>query len=170
MIEQRPVFDRIREAWEVMRERDYQTNPRDGYRALHIVVRVQGRAVEVQVRTELEDLWANASEALAKNIDPEIKYGGGPAGVRGLLDRAAATCGRMDSLEAQRRQIKMAGYPVSAEWGSGVVQLAAEMRAVLRATATIRRDVDSGEFIADMDATDWQTLFAARDVSGGTNR
>ena len=89
MIEQQQVLDRIREAWEVMRERDYQTAPRDGYRALHIVVRAQGRAVEVQVRTELEDLWSNASEALAKRLDPEIKYGGGPPEVRNLLDSAS---------------------------------------------------------------------------------
>ena len=77
MVEQRQVLYRIRGAWEVMRERDYQTTPRDGYRALHIVVSVQGRPVEVQVRTLWEDMWANASEALANNLDPEIKYGGG---------------------------------------------------------------------------------------------
>ena len=83
MVEQRQVLDRIRGAWEVMRERDYQTTPRDGYRAIHIVVRAQGRPVEVQVRTlRLEDLWANASEALANNLDPEIKYGGGPSAAR----------------------------------------------------------------------------------------
>ena len=102
VIEQRQVFDRIRGAWEVMRERDYQVTPRDGYRALHVVVRVQGRPVEVQVRTLLEDAWANASEALAKSVDPEIKYGGGPSAAREILDNASLICAGLDA--------RLAGY------------------------------------------------------------
>ena len=97
MIEQQQVLDRIRGAWEVMRERDYQVTPRDGYRALHVVVRVQGRPVEVQVRTLLEDAWANASEALARSVDPEIKYGGGPSAAREILDNASLICDGLDA-------------------------------------------------------------------------
>lgn len=97
MAEQHTVFDRIRATWEVMRERDYQATPRDGYRARHIVVRVRERPVEVQVRTLLEDAWANASEALAKSVDPDIKYGGGPSAARDVLDSASLICDGLDA-------------------------------------------------------------------------
>ncbi len=102
MREQHQLLDRIRERWAVMRERDHQASPRDGYRARHIVVRAQDRPVEVQVRTELEDLWANASEKLATALDPAIKYGGGPPEVRGMLDASSRYCGGMDTLRAAR--------------------------------------------------------------------
>ncbi len=97
LVEQHQVFDRIRATWEVMRERDYQATPRDGYRALHIVVRVHGRPVEVQVRTMLEDAWANASESLANSVDPDIKYGGGPPAAREILDNASLICDGLDA-------------------------------------------------------------------------
>ena len=41
MVEQHQTRNRIRESWDIVRERDYQTTPRDGYRALHIVVRAK---------------------------------------------------------------------------------------------------------------------------------
>ena len=100
--EQQQVLDSIRRTWDVVRERDYQATPRDGYRARHIVVRAQGRPVEVQVRTLWEDMWANASEALAKSIDPEIKYGGGPPDVRRALDDASVLCEGLDAAAVRR--------------------------------------------------------------------
>ena len=97
--EQREVLNRIRAELEVVRERDYQSRPRDsGYRALHAVVRAQGRPVEVQVRTMLEDRWANASEALAASIDPDIKNGGGPPEVRKVLLGVSHIYAEMDDL------------------------------------------------------------------------
>ena len=97
--EQREVLERIRAELEVVHERDYQSRPRDsGYRALHVVVRAQGRPVEVQVRTMLEDRWANASEALAESIDPDIKNGGGPLEVREMLVEISHIYAEMDSL------------------------------------------------------------------------
>jgi hypothetical protein len=58
---------------------------------------VQGRPVEVQVRTILEDAWANASESLANSVDPDIKYGGGPPGAREILDNASLICDGLDA-------------------------------------------------------------------------
>ena len=97
MREQHEVLARVRAELEVVRERDYQTAPRDGYRALHVVVRAQGRPVEVQLRTELEDMWANLSERLAHAYDPDIKYGGGPADIRGALDALSRAMGEFDN-------------------------------------------------------------------------
>ncbi len=150
MREQRQVLDRIRSGWEVVRERDYRRSASDGYRALHIVVRAQGRPVEVQLRTELEDLWANVSEALAERLDPELKYGGGPPDVRGLLDSMSSFCEQVDTLEAARCGL----VPIQrGPWGNGAphpgpaIELA---RLMLHAIAAIDRDVPSGRLAADI--------------------
>ena len=87
--EKQRLAELVTQEWSVVRTRDYQARPRDGYRALHLVVRAHGRPVEVQLRTELEDRWANTAEALADVVDPDIKYGGGPALVRDVLGRAS---------------------------------------------------------------------------------
>lgn len=48
-------------------------------------VYVADRTVEVQIRNAYENYWALASERLADAFGQEIKYGGGPHMVRGLL-------------------------------------------------------------------------------------
>jgi ppGpp synthetase/RelA/SpoT-type nucleotidyltranferase len=57
---------------------DLREKPHSGYRAVHVVVRTLNRRVEVQVRTELQDSWAQCSEHWAFKVDRAIKYGGGP--------------------------------------------------------------------------------------------
>ena len=144
MREQRQVLDRIRSGWEIVRDRDYRRSARDGYRAIHIVVQAQGRPVEVQVRTELEDLWANVSEALAERLDPEIKYGGGPTEIRQLLGSMSTFCDQVDTLEAAH--CGLVAIQAGA-WGNGAphpgpaIELA---RLMLHAIAAIDRDVPSG--------------------------
>ena len=54
------------------------------------------------MRTELEDLWANASEKLATALDPAIKYGGGPPEVHRMLAAVSRYCGGVDTLQAVR--------------------------------------------------------------------
>jgi hypothetical protein len=49
-----------------------------GYRAVHIIVRVSGRPVEVQVRTALQDRWAQITEKLGDAWGRQIRYGDPP--------------------------------------------------------------------------------------------
>ena len=161
MIEQQQVLDRIREAWEVMRERDYQTTPRDGYRALHIVVRAEGRAVEVQLRTELEDLWSNASESLANRLDPDIKYGSGPADVRIILDSMSAMCEAIDTAEAIPRAFVAAGARELADRASLPAGLKDATKQLFRAAANIDRDVESGVLVMSVEDNEWWLLLDA---------
>ncbi len=56
---------------------DLRIEPSHGYRAVHVIVKVAGFSVEIQVRTPLQNSWAQATESLADSLDPEIKYGGG---------------------------------------------------------------------------------------------
>lgn len=66
---------------------DRRKQPSHGYRAVHIIVSHEGRAVEVQIRTQLQHLWAELSEKLSDKFGIEVKYGAGPQKVRALLDQ-----------------------------------------------------------------------------------
>lgn len=59
---------------------DRRADPRAGYRAVHVILRLDGIPVEVQVRTELQDLWAQLFERLADVWGRQIRYGGAPDG------------------------------------------------------------------------------------------
>lgn len=54
---------------------DRCAHPSHGYRAVHVVVQVRGLKVEVQVRTELQDLWAQVVEKLGDSWGRELRYG-----------------------------------------------------------------------------------------------
>ncbi len=57
---------------------DRRMDPRSGYRAVHVVAKVDGIPVEVQFRTELQHLWAQIFERLADLWGRQIRYGGEP--------------------------------------------------------------------------------------------
>jgi ppGpp synthetase/RelA/SpoT-type nucleotidyltranferase len=63
---------------------DRRASPSHGYRAVHVIVRVDGKPVEIQVRSLLQHRWAELSEKASDLVDPELKYGGGP---RPVLER-----------------------------------------------------------------------------------
>ena len=71
---------------QVKRVRDYRQRDRNGYRAVHLtLVNDSGQAVELQLRTEIQHVWAGLSERRAAIIGHTVKYGGGPAREQGLL-------------------------------------------------------------------------------------
>lgn len=57
---------------------DRRKEPSFGYRAVHIIIYEKGLAVEVQVRTVLQDIWAQMSEKLGDMWGRDIRYGGQP--------------------------------------------------------------------------------------------
>jgi putative GTP pyrophosphokinase len=77
---------------------DRRVRPNHGYRAVHLIFRVEGVAVEAQVRTELQHQWAEVSEKLADDY-PDIKYGGGPVLQRTLLKGASDSIRGMEVIE-----------------------------------------------------------------------
>jgi len=58
---------------------DRREQPSHGYRAVHVIVPSGECPVEIQVRTALQDLWAQAMEKVADAIGREIRYGVPPA-------------------------------------------------------------------------------------------
>jgi ppGpp synthetase/RelA/SpoT-type nucleotidyltranferase len=79
---------------------DRRQKPSHGYRAVHVVVKVDGKPVEVQLRTELQQAWAEVSEKMADVVGVDIKYGGGPASVRGVLKQLADVISSHEAKEA----------------------------------------------------------------------
>ncbi len=72
------VAVRLRRNWDVTRTRDYAAEPKDsGYRAVHLIVRRKGRLIEVQLRTPLQDAWANQVEEDSRRVGRNFKGGEG---------------------------------------------------------------------------------------------
>ena len=63
---------------------DRRESPSYGYRAVHVIVAVDGRGVEIQVRTELQHLWAQVFERMADLLGRGIRYGLPPRSVPGV--------------------------------------------------------------------------------------
>lgn len=76
------VYARIVERWEphfVRTPIDYVARPKPmGYRAIHIVVRRDDRAIEVQLRTTGQQEWADAVERMDSLRGLNLKDGDGP--------------------------------------------------------------------------------------------
>lgn len=85
---------------------DRRRNPSYGYRAVHVIVQISGRLVEVQVRSSLQHLWAELSEKLSDVVDPAIKYGGGAEWIRAMLTSGSQA---IESLEGW--ETELAGMP-----------------------------------------------------------
>lgn len=50
-----------------------------GYRAVHVIASIDSRLVEIQVRTALQDRWAQIVERLGDTWGRQIRYGGMPS-------------------------------------------------------------------------------------------
>lgn len=60
-----------------------------GYRAVHVVVSLDGVSIEVQVRTLLQHMWADLVERLADRLGRQIRYGGAPVPPAGVSQAQA---------------------------------------------------------------------------------
>lgn len=85
IIEQNMVVSSLYEAFPEKIIVDRRLKPSHGYRGVHIISQINEKPIEIQVRSTLQHLWAEFSEKLSDVVDPSIKYGGGDAIVRKLL-------------------------------------------------------------------------------------
>ncbi len=70
--------------------KDRRQAPSFGYRAVHVIVFPEGVPVEIQVRTALQDAWAQIVEKLGDRWGRGIRYGAGPDRPDEAADEAAA--------------------------------------------------------------------------------
>lgn len=72
------VSRRLKKNWTVVRTSDYIAAPKaSGYRAIHHVIKRSGYLIEVQLRTERQDAWANQLEEDGRNLGIPFKFGQG---------------------------------------------------------------------------------------------
>jgi ppGpp synthetase/RelA/SpoT-type nucleotidyltranferase len=77
-IDQERMAARVEALFPGARRTDRRTTPSHGYRAVHVVVPIDVCWVEVQLRTRLQDLWAQLVERLGDAWGRQIRYGGDP--------------------------------------------------------------------------------------------
>lgn len=73
------IADEIQKLIRNSRIVDRRARPSHGYRAVHVTTSVADCPVEIQIRTPLQDQWAQVMEKIADTWGREIRYGGGPA-------------------------------------------------------------------------------------------
>ena len=76
--EQDQVSAKILSVWPDAKRIDRREDPRSGYRAFHLVPKVMGCRVEIQIRTIYQDTWAQMMEMLADHWGRGIRYGQEP--------------------------------------------------------------------------------------------
>ena len=76
--EQDGVVSMITEIWPGAKVKDRRIFPTHGYRAVHVIVEIDGHFVEVQVRTHYQHAWAQATESFGDLWGRDIRYGGDP--------------------------------------------------------------------------------------------
>lgn len=98
--------------------KDRRDEPSHGYRAVHVIVTVQDLPVEIQVRTERQDTWAQIVESLGDRWGRQIRYGEDPAEPdRPLYSNSGLTrarlwemvqslSGRIDSVERWQQAVR----------------------------------------------------------------
>lgn len=69
---------------------DRRERPSHGYRAVHVIVTINGRTVEIQVRTALQHIWAETCEKVSDITGTGIKYGIGDPAHRRVFDALSA--------------------------------------------------------------------------------
>ena len=103
----------------VKRVRDYRKRDRNGYRAVHLtLVNDAGQAVELQLRTEIQHVWAGLSERRAALVGHAVKYGGGPPAEQERLVNLSMAGRELDlrqiELDAARERNSLAGMSADA--------------------------------------------------------
>jgi len=103
--EQERVLTSLLELFPTSTVSDRRAKPSHGYRAVHLIAQVGGKLVEIQIRTTLQQLWAELSEKLSDLSDPAIKYGEGNPSLKEMLRLASEIVSMNEGPESQLLQL-----------------------------------------------------------------
>ena len=106
VMEQERVVASLRAAFPRASVVDRRVNPSYGYRAVHVIARISGKSIEIQVRSSLQHVWAELSEQVSDLAEPAIKYGGGPDTIRQALANMATMVAVLESVENDAARIQ----------------------------------------------------------------
>lgn len=129
--EQDRVVDSLVNLFPLARVTDRRRKPSYGYRAVHVVVEVLGKPVEIQVRTMFQHIWGEISEKYADLYGSEIKYGSGSRVIRRTLKRMSDSIAGYEGLERRLARLRES---------DSVRQIQEEMRGLRRNLADLLDD------------------------------
>jgi ppGpp synthetase/RelA/SpoT-type nucleotidyltranferase len=98
---QNQVVERLKSALPNAVVVDRRKQPSYGYRAVHIIATARNKPIEIQIRTELQHLWAQLSEKLSDVRDAAIKYGGGDSDAQNVLSSLSRAFASLEERESQ---------------------------------------------------------------------
>lgn len=78
---------------------DRRLSPSHGYRAVHLVATISEKLVEIQIRTELQHLWAELSERCSDVYDAGLKYGVGDPQSLTFLNDTSKSVAQIENIE-----------------------------------------------------------------------
>lgn len=84
---------------------DRRLSPQYGYRAVHLIVKFNGLPIEIQVRSQLQQYWAQYSEMMADQHGQELKYGGGAIQIRSFLENLSSEAAQLEQ-QLDRQNIR----------------------------------------------------------------
>lgn len=129
---------------------DRREHPSHGYRAVHVIVGLNGKLVEIQVRTLLQHVWAELSEKLSDVIDPAIKYGRGNETIVKVLLESSEVIAREEATEAvlttQERRLSgmLSQGSLTEDRQQKLVDLQGEIDEIKKAQMSVRERVAQG--------------------------
>jgi ppGpp synthetase/RelA/SpoT-type nucleotidyltranferase len=129
---------------------DRRAKPQFGYRAVHLLVRRDERWVEIQVRTQMQDQWAQITESLGDTWGRQIRYGELPlepdrrvlASDISRRDLWAMVQTVADSIEALELSIVRMQSEPDDELGQDIVELREQLSRILEGIAKALEDTD----------------------------
>jgi|CXWL01.1.fsa_nt_gi ppGpp synthetase/RelA/SpoT-type nucleotidyltranferase len=113
---------------------DRREKPSHGYRAVHVVVEMSDRLVEVQVRSTLQHDWAELSEKASDVVGPAIKYGGGDERWRRLLSLGSKAVAAYEEFEQEHSSA--AAAHVAAQEARATLKIAGTVEPELKTLET----------------------------------
>jgi putative GTP pyrophosphokinase len=109
--EQDRIVQKTEKCFTSLRVIDRRQRPSHGYRAVHVVVTVQDRPVEVQIRTALQHQWAELSEKFSDRF-PGLKYGELQVSSYYALLRLSEAIAIRETSEQELRELRHSEVPV----------------------------------------------------------
>jgi ppGpp synthetase/RelA/SpoT-type nucleotidyltranferase len=109
VVTQDQVVERLKGALPKAAVVDRRKQPSYGYRAVHIIAKARNKPIEIQVRTELQHVWAQLSEKLSDVVDPSVKYGGGDRDTQDILARFSKIIASFEEKESVASAAELVG-------------------------------------------------------------